>query len=104
ILRGSKSDSAVLLTTFLLTIFIDLTVAIEIGMLLAVFLFMRKMIRSSEVNVLTKNFVMDKNGDKGDQQAGLNNIPAGAEVFEIKGPLFFGVAYKFKDAMKLIEK
>ncbi|MEI9806578.1 MAG: sulfate permease [Bacteroidota bacterium] len=99
VLRGSRSDAAVLLTTFLLTVLIDLTVAIEIGMVLAVFLFMRKMINYSDVNILTK-----ANTGNDNEATGNYTIPENAEVFEITGPLFFGAAYKFKDAMKFIEK
>ena len=100
ILRGPKNDVAILLTTFFLTVLIDLTVAIEIGMLLAAVLFMRKMIQFSGVNMLTSD---KENSAKED---GIENysIPQDVEVFEITGPLFFGAAYKFKDAMKFIEK
>lgn len=103
VFKGPRSDVAVLLTTFLLTVIVDLTVAIEIGMVLAVFLFMRKMIKFSEVSAFTKE--MDNDGNGKDQDA-LGNfiIPAHVEVFEITGPLFFGAAYKFKDAMRFIEK
>lgn len=103
VLKGPGSDVAVLLTTFFLTVLIDLTVAIEIGMVLAVFLFMRKMIKFSDVSILTKE--IDENGNGKDKEAIENySIPEGVEVFEITGPLFFGAAHKFKDAMKFIEK
>jgi SulP family sulfate permease len=91
VLKGSKSDAAVLVTTFLLTVLIDLTVAIEIGMVLAVFLFMRKMIKFSEVGSMKEDI-------------GNYELPPGVEVFEITGPLFFGAAYKFKEAIKFIER
>jgi sulfate permease, SulP family len=103
VFKGPRSDVAVLVTTFLLTVLIDLTVAIEIGMVLAVFLFMRKMIKFSDVSVLTKD--IDDNGNGKDKEPiGDFTIPADVEVFEITGPLFFGAAYKFKDAMRFIEK
>ena len=99
--KGPRSDVAVMITTFLLTVFVDLTVAIEIGMVLAVFLFLRKMIRYTEVSLLTK----EEEEDGLDKEAiGNYLIPDHAEVFEIKGPLFFGAAYKFKEAMRLVEK
>lgn len=101
--KGPRSDVAVLLTTFFLTVIVDLTVAIEIGMVLAVFLFMRKMIMFSDVSMLTKD--IDDNGNGKDKEAvGNFAVPNQVEVFEITGPLFFGAAYKFKDAMKFIEK
>lgn len=103
VFKGPRSDVAVLLTTFLLTVLVDLTVAIEIGMVLAVFLFMRKMIKFSDVSILTKD--IDDNENVKDKEAiGNFTIPESVEVFEITGPLFFGAAYKFKDAMRFIEK
>lgn len=102
ITRGPRSDVAVLLTTFFLTVLIDLTIAIEIGMVLAAFLFMRNMIKFSDVSILTKD-INDKR-KPADKDAIKNYaIPKEAEVFEITGPLFFGAAYKFKEAMKFIE-
>jgi sulfate permease, SulP family len=103
ILRGSRDDIIVLLATFLLTVLIDLTVAIEIGMLLAVLLFMRRMIRFSNVNILTRQAGDENNSDK-PLMTDRDNISADVEVFEITGPLFFGAAYKFRDAIKQIEK
>jgi len=99
VLRGPKSDTAVLLTTFFLTVLIDLTVAIEVGMVLAAFLFTRKMIQFTSVNVAALAPADDEKEDKIGYE-----LPDGVEVFEITGPLFFGAAYKFKDALKLIEK
>ncbi len=101
ILKGPKSDMLVLLATFFLTVLIDLTVAIEIGMVLAAFLFMRKMIQFSEVNLLPKEM---ENTDADNASIGNFSIPKEVEVFEISGPLFFGATYKFKDAIKFIEK
>jgi SulP family sulfate permease len=103
VLKGPRSDMAILITTFLLTVLIDLTAAIEIGMVLASFLFMRNMIKFSEVNIITGNIGVKGNGDN---MESVENyiIPKNVEVFEISGPLFFGAAYKFKDAMRFIEK
>jgi SulP family sulfate permease len=101
VLKGPRSDAAVLITTFLLTVLIDLTVAIEIGMVLAVFLFMRKMIKFSSVNMLEKE---SEENEIDEEATGNYTIPEHVEVFEITGPLFFGAAYKFKDAMRFIEK
>jgi sulfate permease, SulP family len=101
ILKGSRSDIMVLLTTFFLTVLIDLTVAIEIGMLLAVFLFMRRMIQFSNVKMLTGSFEDDSNEQK---PFPVNGKLEEVEIFEITGPLFFGAVYKFKEAIRLIEK
>ncbi len=99
VLKGSKSDAAVLICTFLLTVFVDLTVAIEIGIVLAAFLFIQKMMRSSSVTqVKYPEEVMDEELLTG------YNLPKGVDVFEINGPMFFGAAYKFKQAMQVIEE
>ena len=103
ILRGAKSDAAVLVVTFLLTVLVDLTVAIEIGMVLAVFLFMAKMTQFSNVKQLSlQNEDMEDDLDPDT----INNfkLQGGVIVYEINGPLFFGAAYKFKDAIRIIEK
>lgn len=102
ILRGPKGDVAVLLITFFLTVLIDLTIAIEVGIVLSAFLFMRNMIKSSDVSILTnENEDEDFNYDFAE---GKYAIPEDVEVFEIRGPLFFGAAYKFKDAMKYLKQ
>lgn len=102
ILKGPKGDVAVLLITFFLTVLIDLTVAIEVGIVLSAFLFMRNMIKSSDVSILTNE--IDDSDFSYDFAEGKYKIPKDVEVFEITGPLFFGAAYKFKDAMKYMEK
>lgn len=101
--KGPRGDMVVLITTFLLTVLVDLTVAIEIGMVLAVFLFMSNMIKFTDVNLLTGNDP-DKSGAQDVHSINNYIIPREVEVFEINGPLFFGAAYKFKDAIKLIKK
>lgn len=95
LLRGNKADIAVLLTTFLLTVLIDLTVAIQFGLLLAVLLFIKRLIDTSGIEVLRLEIEgeTDELTDAGTQLT----IPKGVEVFEINGPFFFGVANKFDD-------
>lgn len=93
LLKGQKSDICVFLVTFLITVFIDLTVAIEVGLGFAAFFFIKKMIDLSEVQnereVLT-------GGIKADQPAENLDIPSGCFVYEIEGPLFFGTVRKFE--------
>lgn len=103
IIKSSKNDTAVLLSTFLLTVLIDLPTAIEIGMVLAAFLFMQRMIKISHVDIVTSELA-DKEDADDPQAISQYEIPEGVEVFEIKGPLFFGAAYKFKESLHLIEK
>ncbi len=100
IAKGSRSDAAVLITTFFLTVLFDLTLAIEIGMVLAAFLFMRRMIKISNVGSLLNGYATEN-----DENSIANiTIPKDVEIFEITGPFFFGAVYKFKDAIKVIEK
>jgi SulP family sulfate permease len=100
--RNSKSDVAVLVTTFFLTVIIDLTVAIQFGLLMAVLLFLRRMIETSDVSVLNME-VENETSDLADEGEQLS-IPEDVEVFEIRGPFFFGVANKFEEAEKLVSK
>jgi len=101
--KGPGGDVVVLLTTFLLTVLVDLTVAIEIGMVLASFLFMRRMIKFSNVSLLP--LLTDNEREVNDSESlEQYTIPRNVQVFEITGPLFFGAAYKFKEAIRLIEK
>lgn len=102
ILKTSRSDTAVLLATFGLTVFIDLTVAIEVGLVLAAFLFMRRMTQISNVDVITKE-LSDTNEHDDPKAISKYKVPKGVEVFEVNGPFFFGAAYKFKDSMRFIE-
>ena len=103
LLRGPKSDIAILLITFGLTVLVDLTVAIEIGIVLSSFLFMRNMMELSHVDIMPKEMNDKEIGENYDQRASeMKSLPKGVEVFEIEGPFFFGAAYKFKDALKVI--
>ena len=98
--RNSKSEIAVLLTTFLLTVIIDLTVAIQFGLLLAVLLFLKRVIDTSGVEVLNMA-VEDENSSEA--EGGLKLVlPEKVEVFEVNGPFFFGVANKFEEAEKQV--
>jgi SulP family sulfate permease len=99
-LTSPRSDVIVLVATFLLTVLVDLTVAIEVGMVLAAFLFMRRMAEVTNISAITREF--DESGD--DEEGDPNSlrrrvVPAGVEVYEINGPFFFGAAEKFKETV-----
>jgi SulP family sulfate permease len=99
-LRAPQSDVIVLLATFLLTVFVDLTVAIEVGMVLAAGLFVRRMVEVTNVSVMTTD--VDDPGDRysTDRDAAhLRDVPDSVEIFEINGPFFFGAAEAFKEAI-----
>ena len=104
LLRGDKSDVAVLLITFFLTVIVDLTVAIEVGVVLAIVLFVRRVMQTSNISVLDGHSVA---ATEDAEAASMENtdrldIPSGVEVYEIDGPFFFGLASRFEEleAMK----
>jgi sulfate permease, SulP family len=90
-----RSDVIVMLTTFALTVAIDLTIAIQVGMVLAAFLFMKRMAEVTNVSAITRE--LEGDGDEGEDAAPDRDVPAGVEVYAIDGPFFFGAAEKFKD-------
>jgi SulP family sulfate permease len=100
--RAPKSDVLVMLVTFTLTVMVDLTLAIEVGMVLAAFLFMRRMAEVTNIRFLSREFGGDDTGDRYTSDANAvrrRDIPHGVEVYEIDGPFFFGAAEKFKDTL-----
>jgi SulP family sulfate permease len=99
-LRSPKSDVVVLLTTFTLTVLVDLTVAIEVGMVLAAFLFMRRMSAVASVSQVTHDLTDDfAVVADGDELLDRRIVPPGVEVYEISGPFFFGAAQAFRDTL-----
>ena len=96
--KNSKSDISVLLTTFFLTVLIDLTIAIQFGLLLAVLLFLKRVIETSDVSVINME-VENENAEITESGEHLT-IPKYVEVFEVNGPFFFGIANKFEEAEK----
>ena len=99
ILKGSRYDTLVLLTAFFLTVVVDLTIAIQVGMVLAAMLFMKRMADVGEVRPLV-SYPSEENDDAA--MVGLK-LPENVDVFEISGPMFFGVANKFKEVMHNID-
>jgi SulP family sulfate permease len=100
--RSPKSDIAVLLTTFFLTVLIDLTVAIQVGVMLAAFLFLKRMSEETQVSLITEN-LRDRDESESRDISKLS-VPPDVEVFEIYGSLFFGAIDRFRDAIRRIEK
>lgn len=100
--KGPRPDVAVLLVTFFLTVLVDLTIAIQIGMVLSVFLFMSRMAQISNINPL--GVEIDEEDDTDPDSTLKLNIPKGVKIYEITGPFFFGIAHKFKDTMRDINE
>ena len=101
--KSPKSDIAVLLVTFFLTVLVDLTVAIQAGVVLAALLFMKRMADVTQVGYITS--MLEDEVDTADQDPNSIKqftIPKGVEVFEVNGPFFFGAADRFKQTLYLI--
>jgi len=100
LLKSPGGDVAVLLATFLLTVFIELTVAIQVGILLAAFLFLQKMSKESHVDVITDTLEEDEEFRSRDISK--IDIPKRVEVFEVYGSLFFGAVSQFKESIRVV--
>jgi SulP family sulfate permease len=100
--RAPRSDVAVMLVTFALTVIVDLTVAIQVGVILSAMLFIRRMAEVSHVTPLTKDLT---EGDEAEEDvARSKGLPDGVEVFEVHGTLFFGAVEQFTETMRALEK
>ena len=91
--KATMSGTSVLFVTLLLTVFFDLTFAIEIGLLMAVVIFMKRVMDSTTVSVVTNELEVHHDGEHDE----ILSVPAGVDVFEIEGPFFFGIATKFDE-------
>lgn len=98
ILKNPKGDIAVLILTFLLTVIFDLTIAIEIGLLLAIILFLRRVTENTQIKVYSEQLDVAE-GTESNQHEVLD-VAKGVQVYEIDGPFFFGVATKFDEMMR----
>ena len=98
LMKNPKSDVSVLLVTFFLTVIFDLTIAIEVGLLIAMFLFMKRVAETTHVSVVKDEIDLSDDGEIHHDEEVLS-LPKGVEVYEIDGPFFFGVASKFDDIM-----
>ena len=105
-LSSPKSDVAVLLSTFGLTVLVDLTVAIEVGMVLAAFLFIRRMAEVVNISAVTNELEDDPTDlvDVDTNSVRTRRVPPGVEVYEINGPFFFGAAELFKDTLARVAR
>ncbi len=98
LMKNPKSDITVLFITFLLTVVFDLTVAIEVGLVIACLLFMKRMAETTQISVIADEIDPNEESDVQLHEEHLI-IPEGVEVYEINGPYFFGIANKFEELM-----
>lgn len=101
LLKNPKSDVTVLLITFFLTIIFDLTIAIEVGLIIACVLFMKRVMETTQISVITDQIDPNAELDIAVHEENLI-IPKEVEVYEIDGPYFFGIATKFEETMSQI--
>ncbi len=99
LMKNPKSDVTVLLITFFLTIIFDLTIAIEVGLIIACLLFMKRMSETTDVTAITGEVDLNKEYDFLSTNLEHYAIPEGVEVYEINGPFFFGAGNKFEEVM-----
>ncbi|HEX6574263.1 MAG TPA: SulP family inorganic anion transporter [Gemmatimonadaceae bacterium] len=100
-LTSPRSDIVVMLTTFALTVLVDITVAIEVGVVLSAFLFIKRMSEVTNVSAITRELAAD-NSDDDEEPSPARGIPRGVEVYEVNGPFFFGAAERFKETLSTI--
>ncbi len=102
LVKQSKDTRAILLTTFLLTVIFDLTIAIGFGLILAVFAFLKRMNETTQVSRTTGSINMTEEMESRSSEIKdeVLHLPPGVEVYEIEGPFFFGVANKFDEVMR----
>jgi SulP family sulfate permease len=106
LLKGDRADVIVLLITFFLTVLIDLTVAIEVGLLMAIILFVKRVSETSSITVIESDYLA---ATENEEKAQLDSteqlsVPAGVEIFEIDGPFFFGLASKIDELDRTTKK
>ena len=98
LMKSPKSDVSVLLITFFLTIIFDLTIAIEVGLLIACILFIKRVMETTKISVITDEIDPNEELDIAVHEENLI-VPKGVEVYEINGPYFFGIATQFEETM-----
>lgn len=99
LMKNPKSDVTVLLITFFLTIIFDLTIAIEVGLIIACLLFMKRMSETTDVKAITEEIDLNQDAEFSTGNLDYLIIPQGVEVYEINGPYFFGAGNKFEEIM-----
>jgi sulfate permease, SulP family len=103
LLKSPRSDVAVMLVTFILTVAIDLTVAIQVGIILSSLLFIKRMAEVSQVNAITRDLREDERSST-DILGASRTIPDGVEIFEVFGTLFFGAVERFTESIRQVER
>ena len=101
LMRSPRSDVMVLLSTFVLTVVVDLTVAVQVGVVMAALLFIRRMSEVTNIGMVTRE-LRDRDEEPDPNAVALRSLPPDTEVYEINGPFFFGAAESFKETMRIV--
>lgn len=104
LLKSNRMDVIVLLTTFFLTVFFDLIIAIEVGMILSSFIFMKRMSESTSIKNAMRYFKNEADNGELLFEEEIPDIPKDVLIYEINGPLFFGASQKFQEVIKKIKQ
>lgn len=104
IFKGPRSDAFVLVLTFLLTVLVDLTAAVQVGVVLASLLFIWRMSEITNVSMITDEVRGEDDASEDPNSIALREVPKGVEVYEVNGPFFFGMINTFKNALRNVEK
>jgi len=104
ILKGPRSDRLVLLLTFALTVLVDLTLAVQVGIVLSSLLFMRRMSELADVSMITRDLKGDEDPEYDPMSIAMREVPDGVEVYEVNGPFFFGMADAFLSALSGVKR
>src|SRR5690606_19551589 len=104
LLKSNRMDVIVLLTTFFLTVFFDLIIAIEVGMILSSFIFMKRMSESTSIKNAMRYFKNEADNGELLFEEEIPDIPKDVLIYEINGPLFFGASKKFQEVIKKIKQ
>jgi len=100
-LKGLRGSAAVLVITFLITVIFDLTIAIEVGMILSLFLFMHRMSKVTKIRLVDEDEEIPEDDTNDIDRV---KVPKDVDVYEINGPFFFGVAHEFEEAARVVSK
>src|SRR3990172_5775627 len=101
VLKAPREDAYVLLATFLLTVFTDLTIGVTVGIILSFILLIKKLVVLSNVEAMSSVF---KNGERKKPPIDPRKVPESIQIYEIRGPFFFGAVYKFKDIVDVVAR
>lgn len=104
LVKGDKAEASVLITTFILTVIVDLTIAIEVGILLAILLFVKRVSETSKIQLINDEIISEMESDDSLISHEMISVPEYTEIYEIEGPFYFGLATKIDEIDSLTHR